>query len=139
MVGITQDAITSIQAGTELPAVGWVFNAPFGIQETEDLNDRGIQRPQTQLDALTEMQSKSAILWKCLSGHADIIDLFALIQHSQGNVCLLKSANVARNSRIFCSQSWVRSTQVRINPVAGMQSIPIYPLQLAVSFPALYL
>ena len=57
MVGLIQNAITSMQTGTEAPAVGWMFNSLFGIQATEDLNDRGIGRPQEQIEALAKMQS----------------------------------------------------------------------------------
>lgn len=58
LVGLIQNAITSIQTGAEAPAVGWVFHSLFGIQATEDLKDRGIGRPQEQTNALATMQSK---------------------------------------------------------------------------------
>ncbi|KAH8765297.1 hypothetical protein F5882DRAFT_443079 [Hyaloscypha sp. PMI_1271] len=58
MVGLIQNAITSMQTGTEAPAVGWMFNSLFGIQATEDLNDRGIGRPQEQMEALAKMQNR---------------------------------------------------------------------------------
>ena len=58
MVGLIKTAITSMQRGTEAPAVGWMFNAIFGIQAIEDLNDRRVRRPQAQTDALAIMQSQ---------------------------------------------------------------------------------
>lgn len=58
MVGLIQNAIASVQAGTEAPAVGWMFNSLFGIQATEDLLDRRIARPQAQTDALATINSK---------------------------------------------------------------------------------
>jgi len=58
MVDLIKTAITSMQRGTEAPAVGWMFNALFGIQAIEDLNDRHIRRPQAQTDALAIMQSQ---------------------------------------------------------------------------------
>lgn len=57
MVGLIITAITNIQAGTETPAVGWIFNTLFGIQASEDLNARGIGRSQEQTDALAKMKS----------------------------------------------------------------------------------
>jgi hypothetical protein len=60
MVATLQTAISSLQSGTETPAVGWVFSALFGIQATEELQDTGIARPQAQADALTIMNSKSS-------------------------------------------------------------------------------
>lgn len=38
MVAAIKNAISSLQSGTESPAVGWIFNALFGIQATEDLH-----------------------------------------------------------------------------------------------------
>lgn len=58
ITGLIQNAISSMQTGTEAPAVGWMFNSLFGIQATEDLQDRGIGRPQEQTDALATMQSQ---------------------------------------------------------------------------------
>ena len=59
MVGLIQNAISSIQAGTETPAVGWIFNSLFRIQATEGLLDRGISRPEDQTKALATMKSKN--------------------------------------------------------------------------------
>jgi hypothetical protein len=57
LVGLIRNAIISLQTGAEAPAVGWVFHSLFGIQATEDLNDRGIGRTQEQTVALATMQS----------------------------------------------------------------------------------
>lgn len=61
MVTLIQTAAISMQGGTELPAVGWMFNALFGIQASEELSDRGIGRPQEQTDALGQISSKNPL------------------------------------------------------------------------------
>ncbi|KAH8769323.1 hypothetical protein BGZ57DRAFT_898299 [Hyaloscypha finlandica] len=110
MVGLIQNAITSMQTGTEAPAVGWMFNSLFGIQATEDLNDRGIGRPQEQMEALAKMQNL----------------LTTVEKHSNGAFQLPTFNGVLRNTRIFCSHTWLLPTDRRINPATRVASIPFF-------------
>ncbi|KAG4439673.1 hypothetical protein IFR05_004870 [Cadophora sp. M221] len=110
MVSLIQTAVSNLKDGTEPPAVGWMFNALFGIQATEELNDRGIARPQTQTDALMKIQN--------------LMD--KIVAHSTGKFVAKNLNGLDVKARIFCIEDWIVTTSRRMSPKTKVASPIVY-------------